>query len=678
MAEGFRSGAGTLLFNFSIMNKSCLPFLLLFFLVSCKKDNDPVTAEKTLQLSSICVGTYNLDLQDKEKNKEAPVDSPIVISFSAALDTTTVRQAVILTKDAQVVPLQYFYLDNNKAISAQPLQALENNTAYKLSIGNTIQGKEQEKYPGIEVEFVTQKGALTIVSLQIGDQPVTGTERIGNVNRNLQIEVEFSHPLDLETVNNDNIKVVSARGPGAPLRFAASPDGKTLTITSQEPLEHLNKYTLFLLSLVQGAAGEVLTGRNQDFYTAVDPAPKFPLLSDEALLTLVQEQTFKYFWDFAHPASGMAHERDNSGDIVTSGGSGFGLMAILVGIERNFISRTEGMERLVKIISFLETADRFHGAWPHWLNGSTGKVVPFSANDDGGDLVETSFLVQGLLTVRQYLNPANATELQLAQRITALWEGVEWDWYTRGGKDVLYWHWSPRVEWAMNFELRGYNEALITYVLAASSPTHPIPASVYRNGWAQSSHFVNGKSFYGMRLPLGFDYGGPLFFAHYSFLGLDPRKLQDTYASYWEQNVNHTLINRAHAVENPGKYVGYGPQNWGFTASDNQEGYSAHSPTNDLGVITPTAAISSLPYTPEYSMEALRFFYYTLGDKTWGPYGFYDAFNVTRGWFGKTYLAIDQGPIIVMIENHRSALLWNAFMSAPEVKTGLTKLNFTY
>ncbi|QHT66338.1 hypothetical protein GXP67_06535 [Rhodocytophaga rosea] len=660
------------------MHKFILLSLVFVCLFSCKKEEEPVVADKLLQLSSIRVGTYNLDLHDKEKNKQAPVESPVVISFSAPLDTSTVRSSVTLLKGTEAVSMQFFYLDTNKAISAQSLQALDNNTAYRLVIANTIRGKEGEKYPGIEVEFTTQKGALTITSFTIGDQNALGTNRIQNINRNLQIEVGFSHLVDPQTITNDNIKVVSAGGPSAALTFGIGDDGKTLTISSQEPLEHFTKYTLFFLSLLQGTDGEVFTAINRDFYTAVDIAPKFPLLSDDALLTLIQEKTFTYFWDFAHPVSGMARERDNSGDIVTTGGSGFGLMAILVGIERNFISRTEGIEGLTRIVNFLKTADRFHGAWPHWMNGSTGKVVPFSANDDGGDLVETSFLVQGLLTVRQYLNPADAVELQLAQQITTLWEEVEWDWYTRGGKDVLYWHWSPRVEWAMNFELRGYNEALITYVLAASSPTHPITTSVYQNGWAQNSHFSNGKSFYGIRLPLGFDYGGPLFFAHYSFLGLDPRKLQDTYANYWEQNVNHTLINRAHALQNPGNFVGYGPQNWGFTASDNQDGYSAHSPTNDLGVITPTAAISSLPYTPEYSMEAIRFFYYNIGDKTWGPYGFYDAFNVTRGWFGKSYLAIDQGPMIAMIENYRSALLWNTFMSAPEVKAGLTKLNFTY
>jgi hypothetical protein len=262
--------------------------------------------------------------------------------------------------------------------------------------------------------------------------------------------------------------------------------------------------------------------------------------------------------------------------------------------------------------------------------------------------------------------------------ITQLWHEVEWDWYTRGGQDVLFWHWSPEHNWGMNLPINGYNECLITYVLAAASPTHPIDKTVYDKGWARSGAMANGKSFYDIPLPLGEDFGGPLFFAHYSYLGLDPRNLQDQYANYWEQNRNHSLVNRAYCMANPSGFVGYGESNWGLTASDNHMGYSAHSPRNDLGVITPTAALSSFPYTPEESMEALEFFYYTLGDRIWDEYGFHDAFNITEEWYADSYLAIDQGPIILMIENHRTGLLWDLLMTDPEVRAGLDRLNFTY
>ena len=330
------------------------------------------------------------------------------------------------------------------------------------------------------------------------------------------------------------------------------------------------------------------------------------------------------------------------------------------------------------MVGFLETCDRYHGVWPHWLNGTTGEVVPFSPKDNGADLVETAFMVQGLITVRQYLNGSNIFEKALMDRINTLWLEVEWDWFTRGGEDLLYWHWSPDFEWEMNMGIRGHNETLIVYVLAASSLSHSIDSTVYHKGYAKDGEIRNGDSFYNIKLPLGEDLGGPLFFTHYSFLGLDPRNLEDRYANYWEQNVNHSKINREYCLENPREYTGYGKDCWGLTASDNHQGYSAHSPNNDLGVITPTAALSSIPYTPENSKKTLRHFYYEYGSNLWGKYGFHDAFNLTEDWWADSFLAIDQGPIIIMIENYRTGLLWDLFMSAPEVRTGLDRLGFKY
>jgi len=412
-----------------------------------------------------------------------------------------------------------------------------------------------------------------------------------------------------------------------------------------------------------------------------NPADRPKNLSDTALLELVEKQTFRYFWEFGHPVSGMARERSNEAyeygnEVVTTGGTGFGVMAMIVAAERKWQPRDSVAGRLLKMVKFLAKADHYHGVFPHWLNGATGKTIPFSRKDDGGDLVETSFLFQGLLCVRQYFNGDNEIERQLRNRITWLWNDVEWDWHTRDGRNVLYWHWSPNNGWSMDFELRGYNEALITYVLAASSPRYSISPEPYHKGWAMSNFFKNGKEFYNLKLPLGFDYGGPLFFTHYSFVGLNPKGLQDRYANYWEQNVNHSLINYRYCVDNPKKFKGYGEDCWGLTASDTYNGYNAHSPTNDFGTITPTAALSSFPYTPEQSMKAVRHFYDDLGDKIWSEYGFVDAFNESQNWYAQSHLAIDQGPIIVMIENYRTGLLWNLFMSVPEVQAGLKKLDF--
>jgi len=404
------------------------------------------------------------------------------------------------------------------------------------------------------------------------------------------------------------------------------------------------------------------------------------IFSDEEMLDMVQEYTFRYFYDFAHPASGMARERNTSGDVVTSGGSGFGIMALLTGIERSFLTREEGITQMVKILNFLETADRFHGVWPHWLNGNTGEVVSFSEYDNGGDLVETGFLVQGLLTARQYFNLNTPAELSIASRITTLWETVEWDWYTKNNSGVLYWHWSPNYGWQINMEIRGWNEAAIIYMLAIASPTHPVPATYWNNGWAGKSYYINGGSFYGYTLDVGWDRGGPLFFAHYSFLGFDPRSKKDSFTNYFNLNQNHTLIHRAYCMQNPMNHTGYGQNCWGLTASDDPFGYQVHEPVSgrDNGTITPTAALSSMPYTPVESLGALKHFYRELGAKTWGPMGFYDAFNQRENWWADSYLAIDQGPIIVMIENSRSQLLWNNFMSNPEIGPMLEAIGFTY
>lgn len=417
-----------------------------------------------------------------------------------------------------------------------------------------------------------------------------------------------------------------------------------------------------------------------------------PGISDDSLLTLTQSRTFQYFWDGAEPTSGGARERyhsdniypDNDKHIITSGGTGFGVMAILVGIERKFISRQQGLQRLTKLVNWLEKADAFHGVWPHWWNGETGKVKPFSPKDDGGDLVETSYLAQGLLCVREYFRDGDEAEKALVAKIDKLWKGIDFDWHRQNGKNVLYWHWSPKNEWAMNFPVEGYNECLIMYVLAAGSPTHGVPDEVYHEGWARSGAMKNdpGHQQYGYHLDLKHNgaqqYGGPLFWSHYSFLGLDPRKLKDRYADYWTHNKNHTLINRQYCIENPKNYEGYGENCWGLTASYSIRGYAAHNPKEDLGVISPTAALSSFPYTPDESMKVVRYLYGTLGDKVFGEYGFYDAFSEHHDWYLPRYLAIDQGPIVVMIENHRSGLLWDLFMSAPEVQSGLDKLGFTY
>ena len=415
-------------------------------------------------------------------------------------------------------------------------------------------------------------------------------------------------------------------------------------------------------------------------------------LTDDELLTMVEEACFRYYWEGAHPNAGMALENIPGDDrIVALGASGFGIMSLLVGVERGFITRQQGEDRLNKIVGFLEKAPRYHGAWAHFLDGSTNQSIPlFGMYDDGGDLVETSFLMQGLLAARQYFGD----QPDLVRRITALWHGVEWDWYRISpDSEALYWHWSPIHTWHIHHRLTGWNEVMITYLLAMASPTHAVPPELYYTGWAgqsdvarqyrsewsgttHGSRYANGNTYYGIRLNVGEGLGGPLFFTHYSFMGLDPHALTDRYTNYFSNNRNIARINRQYAIVNPGKHAGYGSDSWGLTASDDPFGYLAHEPNerNDNGTITPTGALASYAYTPEESMAALKHFYRDRGAELWGEYGFRDAFNDDQRWVSPIFMGLDQAPIVVMIENGRTGLVWKYFMANPEIKAMLEKL----
>lgn len=503
-----------------------------------------------------------------------------------------------------------------------------------------------------------------------------------NISLKPQIKLSFSQPLAASSLNA--VSLVTATGSMVSVNKALSNNDSAIILQPVNNLSFLTRFNIIVNQDVQSVSGGTMTGGfTGSFVTKMDSSRKFPKISDEALFDTVQRRTLKYFWDFAHPVSGLIREgTKHDSKIVTTGGSGFGIMALLVAAERGFKTKAEVLHRLQTMIAFLKnTAQHFHGVYPHWLDGSTGEVIPFSSNDNGADLVETAFLVQGLLCARQYFDGMTAEEVQLRDDINTIVNRVQWNWFQKENDNVLYWHWSPTVSWAMNLKIQGWNECLLTYVLAAGSENYSIAKSVYDNGWAQNGGIRNGTIYYGYTLPLGPNLGGPLFFAHYSFLGLKPYELSDAYADYWTQNRHHTLINYNYCKANPKDYYGYSDSVWGLTASNIRGGYAASSPSNDLGYIAPTAAISSMPYTPEESLAALHFYYYVLGDKLFKEYGFVDAFTLDvmkndGPWFDDAFLAIDQGPIIVMIENYRSGLLWNLFMSAPEVKNGLSKLGF--
>ncbi len=640
--------------------------LAIFTMLSCGKDKPEDIDKGKIQLLEAKVGTISILSEVIIPSDQVAIN----LVFDKMIAPPTMAGIKLegnpgATTEQIVTQLSI----DQKTITITPNQGFREGIKYLLSIPSALQGLNGETFDGKNLTFEIENNPLVVDSLKIGDRLLEVSARNEGVDVNAKYTLYLSHDVDAAILR----KYITVSGGGSGLSVNVIRQGSGVyEVSTSSPLTLFREFRFRILEGLGTETGKAFMAKEYLIFTS------FPNLTDDQLLDLVQERTFQYFWEFGHPISGMARERNTSGDVVTSGGSGFGIMAMIVAVERGFITREEALGRWEIMLSFLRNADRFHGVWSHWMHGASGKVIPFSPKDNGGDLVESAFMIQGLITLRQYLNPNVVREAALITRINNLWNAVEWDWYSKNGQIVLYWHWSPNFDWEMNLPIRGHNEGLIVYVLAASSPSHGIDPIVYKSGYARNGAIKNGNTYYTYKLPLGSGRGGPLFFTHYSFLGLDPRNLKDQYANYWEQNTNHTLINRAYCIANPQKYAGYSADCWGLTASDGNNGYSAHSPDNDRGVITPTAALSSMPYTPKESMAALRHFYYKLGDKTWGEYGFYDAFNQSANWYSDSYLAIDQGPIVCMIENQRTGLLWNLFMSAPEIQSGLTKLGFTY
>jgi hypothetical protein len=418
-------------------------------------------------------------------------------------------------------------------------------------------------------------------------------------------------------------------------------------------------------------------------------------LTDDELVSMVQEACFRFYWECAHPIAGLAPEVwPGDPNLLALGGNGFGVMALIVAAEREFVTRDQATARILKIVRFLAKADRFHGVWPHFLNGDTGKAIAFFGKyDNGGDLVETAFMIQGLLAARQYFDRDTAAEREVRDTITQLWRDVEWDWYRKTpAGDVLYWHWSPDHGFYIGHPLVGWNETMMVYLLAIASPTHPVPASLYHSGWAGTAdlqvryrqgwsrttagdHYANGRSFYGIKLDVGEGNGADLFFTHFSFMGFDPRDLRDRYTNYFKNNRAIALINHAYCVENPRRFAGYSPDCWGLSAGINSGG-GRPLPRDDNGTINIMAALASMPYTPQQSLAALKHYYRDLGAKVWGIYGFHDGFNQTENWYEETYMALNQAPITVMAENHRTGLVWRLFMANPEIRPALTAIGF--
>lgn len=463
---------------------------------------------------------------------------------------------------------------------------------------------------------------------------------------------------------------------GVEIQRARSPEGPFSCLKSC--FEDLNVFSDF----VGQAGGDFFYrvrcvpsngGVNSDWSEIMKGSPQ--PLDPETLLTEVQEAAFRYFYEYAHPIAGLAREGTGRDlDECAIGASGMGMHNLVVGVQRGFITRDEAVQRALKELYFLsEKADRFHGAFPHLIHGATGKVIPFSCYDDGADLVETAFLMQGILMLREYFNGSSRQESELRDLANSLWRAVEWDWFAREGESALLWHWSPNHGWKIHLPISGFNECQIVYALAMASPTHPVQPRFYTHGW-ESSQFGSERTEFGINLKLGHEAGPPLFFTHYSYLGLDPRQIGYAGRSYFEHFQDLCRVQVRYAEAEAGRFKSYGPL-WGITASQGPDGYRAFAPgQRDDGTIAPTAALSSMPYVPAESRSCLAEMYQKYGSKLWGPFGFYDAFNFSRDWVAGGYLGIDVGPIAPMIENYRTGLCWTTFMRAPEMRAAVKLL----
>ena len=402
--------------------------------------------------------------------------------------------------------------------------------------------------------------------------------------------------------------------------------------------------------------------KNDDTYS---PQKVRPILDEW------QHKTFNFFHEGAS-STGMTLEGNERGDVVTIGGSGFGLMAIIIGSERGWITRTQAAEQTQKIVRFLGKAERFKGMWSHWYNPD-GTSHPFGDQVKTGDIVESAYMAAGLLTASEYYTGSTAVETEIRDSVNSFWNTMDWKFYT-GNANVLHWLWFSEKN-SIEMDVRGWNETWVTYSMALGAPSpHNISQDVYTQGWLSGGGIYHtNRSFYGYDLPLGEDKGGPMFFAHYSFLGLNPRKIEDQYVNYWKQNVAHTMINRHYCIVDAPAAYKYDDKNWGLTACYGAKpdlwNYNARSPLNDDGVIAPTAALSSYPYTPFYSTQVL--FQLAANSLVNGTYGFADAYCPQTSTSERKHLAIDQGPIVVMMENYRSGLIWNLLMKNEHVKAGL-------
>jgi hypothetical protein len=418
------------------------------------------------------------------------------------------------------------------------------------------------------------------------------------------------------------------------------------------------------------------------------PYDRDKLMNDE------QEAAVRFYVDEALPASGLSPEgRPGWGPTITAiGASGMGIENIIVGVERGFIPRQEGLDLILRQLRFLDTkAEKQKGAFGHWMDDGSGEIKPFMNPGTSVDLVETAFLIEGVIIAREYFKGDTPEEKELREIANRLSANVEWDkfmaraekdpsnpkktnWVHETNAPVMIWHWHP-VDGFSDVPVKGFNEALMCYLLGIGSETHPINPQSYYEGWMDPQRGLGkAREDFGIKHSLGYGVGWPLFFAHYTFIGYDPKQVSYDGKSYFDHFVDACRIQQLYAKSRAGEFKGFDTL-WGQAASLYPKGYRPNEPgPRDDGTIASTAALSSMPYLPEAVIPCMESMYLNYGDRLWGPYGFYNAINPTQNWVGQKYIGIELGPIAPMIENYRSGLFWKLFMQSPEARRAAKKI----
>ncbi|RCR71009.1 Tat pathway signal protein [Larkinella punicea] len=414
--------------------------------------------------------------------------------------------------------------------------------------------------------------------------------------------------------------------------------------------------------------------------------------SSKRFLDSLQRETFLYFWELGDNPNGLIPDRYPSPSFASIAATGFGLTAYLVGVERGYVSRHQAAERTLRTLRFFnnapqstneKTATGYRGFFYHFLDMKTGlrfKQVELSS-------IDTALLLAGMLSSQTYFNKNNVVEKEIRMLVDRIYRRVDWTWM-QARKPLVSMGWHPESGFIQS-DWKGYNEAMILYVLALASPTYPIGPEAW-TAWTATYEWKEFKDY----AHINFE---PLFGHQYSHIWIDFRSIKDSYMrqrgiDYFENSHRATLANRAYCIENPGGFVGYETDLWGLTASDGPKdtlingrqffSYRARGAAAtqivDDGTIAPTAAGGSMPFTPEESIRALQLMKYRYGKKIYGSYGFKDAYNLSYPgqWFDKDYLGIDSGPILLMTENYRTNQIWNLMMRNTIIRRGLLRAGF--